>query len=258
MDHDTVFFNCIRQTIFTRGFSQSQVDGINTLLKVTRDLPLRDRSYAFATSYGETAMTMQPIREYGKGRGRKYGKRLPKYRNQVAYGRGYVQLTWPFNYEKADKELELDGKLLKNFDLALRPDIAGRIMVRGMEEGWFTGKKLSDYFNDTKTEWVEARRIINGMDRARTYGRWAEEFFDAFEEASKYPATQERPQVETSGKPLVKSTTSWTSILLGLTGTVTALKAFEGLVAIGVIAIIVAGSIYIIRERLNKSYQKGV
>ena len=55
---------------------------------------------------------MQPIAEYGKGKGRKYG--VPgRNRGQVAYGRGYVQLTWDDNYERADKEIGAGGRQLR-------------------------------------------------------------------------------------------------------------------------------------------------
>lgn len=42
----------------------------------------------------------------------------------------------------------------------MRPDIAAAITVRGMEEGWFTGKKLSDF-----ATYKDMRQIINGKDK---------------------------------------------------------------------------------------------
>ncbi len=57
-----------------------------------------------ATAYWETAQTMEPIEEYGKGAGRPYGEPDPA-TEQTYYGRGYVQLTWLPNYEKASKEI---------------------------------------------------------------------------------------------------------------------------------------------------------
>jgi hypothetical protein len=47
-----------------------------------------------------------------------------------------------------------------------------------MERGLFTGKKLSDYFNDKKTDWRNARRIINGLDKADTIARYAQNFYN--------------------------------------------------------------------------------
>ena len=36
-------------------------------------------------------------------------------------------------------------------------------MIYGMETGMFTGKKMSGYISDSKKDYLNARRIINGM-----------------------------------------------------------------------------------------------
>lgn len=194
-----VFFDHVRTNIFG-SFKQSQVDGLNAILDALKGWDLRWQAYALATAYGETAMTMKPIAEYGKGRGRKYGKPT-KYDGQVAYGRGYVQLTWDFNYEKADRELGLEGELLRDFDLALNPVIAAKILRRGMEEGWFTGKALRHYFNDKKTDWKNARRIINGTDRAAKYAGWAKHFHRALIAAHKAAPDDTQTILPRTGEP---------------------------------------------------------
>jgi putative chitinase len=48
--------------------------------------------------------------------------------------------------------------------MALDSLIAARILFRGMAEGWFTGKKLGQYFNDDRNDPVNARQIVNGND----------------------------------------------------------------------------------------------
>lgn len=164
------FFTTIRP-LFGGRMSQEQVDGCETLLAALAKMPVPHAAYVLATAYHETAHTMQPIAEYGKGKGRKYGLR-GRY-GQVPYGRGYVQLTWDDNYEKADRELKLDGALLRDFDLAMQPTIAAQILVRGMTEGWFTGKKLGDYLPGN---YIDARRIINGTDRAAQIADYARRF----------------------------------------------------------------------------------
>jgi putative chitinase len=124
---------------------------------------------------------MQPIEEYGKGKGRDYGKRLKMSRKPytdttaLLYGRGFVQLTWHENYDKAGRKYGIN--LLQNPELALRLDIATKIMFDGMYEGWFTGKKLADYFNNAKTDWIGARRIINGTDKAGLIADHAQKFY---------------------------------------------------------------------------------
>lgn len=151
--------------VFGTSLSTSQVQGCEAILDEAekKNTQLKWLAYMLATAYHETAHTMKPIAEYGKGRGRKYGVK-GKY-GQVPYGRGYVQLTWDYNYENADQKLGLNGRLLKNFDLALDPNIAAQIMFKGMEEGWFTQRKLSHYITDAKTDYVGARKIINGTDK---------------------------------------------------------------------------------------------
>lgn len=169
------FFDHIRSRIFGGRLRQSQVDGINAILNATVGLPISHRAYILATAAFETAWTVQPIREYGQGKGRTYGK-PGKHGGQIAYGRGFAQLTWDRNYEKADKELGLDGALVADYDLALDPEIAADILVRGCSEGWFTGKKLSDYLPG---DYVNARRVVNGTDKAHQIAAQARTFEDA-------------------------------------------------------------------------------
>ena len=127
-------------------------------------------AYVLATTYWETARTMKPVREYG---GEKY---LRKKRYYPDVGMGYVQLTWKANYEKASRVFGVD--FVKNPKLLLKPKYAVEILVVGSKEGWFTGKKLSHYMTLKSSNFVGARRIINGTDKkhqiadiARAYDR---------------------------------------------------------------------------------------
>ena len=173
-----VFFGQIRG-LFGR-ISQSQVDGLNSLLDAVGGCLINEAAYMLATAYHETARTMQPIEEYGKGRGKDYGKRLKMSRKPYSdtlplyYGRGYVQLTWYENYEKAGKKVGVD--LLNEPGFALSAPIAAKIMRDGMLEGWFTGKKLSDYVGLRTADYVGARRIINGTDKANLIAGYAVAF----------------------------------------------------------------------------------
>ena len=140
---------------------------------------LRWLAYMFATVFHETAQTMQPIEEFGRGRGRAYGRPDPV-TGQTYYGRGYVQLTWKANYQTMGNLLGHD--LVNHPELALRADVAAAIMFEGMTtslslRGDFTGKSLEDYFNDRTTDWVNARRIINGTDKASTIAGYAKQFY---------------------------------------------------------------------------------
>jgi predicted chitinase len=92
-------------------------------------------------------------------------------------GRGYVQITGRNNYTNWSKKLGID--LVGNPELAERPEIAAKILVGGMKEGSFTGKGLNDYINGSKTDFVGARRIVNGTDKASTFAATAQAILNA-------------------------------------------------------------------------------
>lgn len=170
------FFEGIRNGPFPGKLTTDQVDGIDTLLTVFDEEDIIDlhwRAYMLGTAYHETAHTMQPIAEYGHGHGHKYG--IPV-NGHVYYGRGYVQLTWDYNYKTMGHILGVD--LLNNPDLAMQPDIAGKIMLEGMIHGTFTGKALKDYFHEGHVDFIGARHIINGTDRAKLIAGYAEQFLE--------------------------------------------------------------------------------
>ena len=124
---------------------------------------LRQAAYMLATAKHETANTFAPIEEYGKGKGLPYGQPDPV-TGLVYFGRGYVQLTWARNYKSMGKALNLP--LFLHPDLALRYDVAYKIMSYGMTHGAFTGVALRRYINEGKTDYQNARKIINGTDKA--------------------------------------------------------------------------------------------
>lgn len=147
--------------------------------------------YILATVEHETNGTFEPvieaywvknklIRRYGVKKGTErfenWGRRNFKTtRSKISYypyyGRGYVQLTWKRNYAKfsqlATDFFGEDIDLVKYPNLATKKSIASFILVHGMVNGSFTGKKLSDYINYDGSDFVNARRIINGRDKAK-------------------------------------------------------------------------------------------
>lgn len=166
MINRTRFFAGVRNGPFPGKISASQVKGCEAILSEWERRKLTDTrhlAYMLATAFHETAQTMQPITEYGSQRyleGKTYWPWI---------GRGYVQLTWEGNYKAMTRLLRVAGfdiDLTKDMDAALKPDIAAFIMFEGMQRGTFTGKKLSNYFSKTANDPVNARRIINGTDRA--------------------------------------------------------------------------------------------
>ena len=157
--------------------NEKQKKGFDFIVAKWKESKLTDvrwLAYMLATAWHETAHTLEPVTEYGsrdyftKYDGRKdLGNVHPgdgyKYR-----GRGYVQITGRNNYRKYGIE-EIPEK-------ALEPGYAAEIMVDGMTKGKFTGKKLGDYFSNKYDDPVNARRIINGTDRAERIAGYYKEF----------------------------------------------------------------------------------
>lgn len=160
-------------------------------------------AYALATTYHETAGTMQPIKEIGgpayftrmydirgsrPAKARELGNLTPG--DGAKYpGRGYVQLTGRKNYEKATAKLRAlgyDVDLVADPDRAMDPEIAAVILVLGMREGWFTGRDIDDDLPAdgpaTQSQFVASRDIINGRDKQEMIAEYAADFQTALQE----------------------------------------------------------------------------
>lgn len=152
---------------------ESQVSGLTfLLLQLRADENITDprqMAYMLATVKHECAGTWQPIAEYGKGAGKSYGR--PDGYGRAYYGRGYVQLTWKENYQAMSKVTGRD--LVVNPDDAMLPAVAYQILSHGMRRGSFTGKKLDMCINDNGCDYLHARKIINGMDKAELIAGYA-------------------------------------------------------------------------------------
>lgn len=195
-----IYFDSVRASLFAGSLSQEQVDGQNALLEywereaLSEDL--RHFAYILATTKHETASTMLPITEYGKGAGKDYGV-TDLETGQVYYGRGYVQLTWRENYRNADKKLGYTGAQSMEWcaDNALIPAVAARVIGRGMWEGWFRDdaegrQTLRRYFDIDSDDPYGARDIVNGdankvpsWSGGKSIGTLVAEYHTAFLEA---------------------------------------------------------------------------
>ena len=174
----------------------AQVGELDALLGfVESDADITDirwAAYILATVKHETADTYEPIDERGGDAyfTKHYGpdtatdKRLGNTRpsdGALFHGRGYVQLTGRDNYHKFAARLAVP--LTVHPDMAKEPDTAYRIMSEGMRLGLFTGKRLTDYLNGTRSDYTNARRIINGTDKAALIAGYAAKFDDLLTEA---------------------------------------------------------------------------
>lgn len=265
-----IFFDAVRGSVFRGSLAQRQVDGLNHLLDVWQ-MRYRDTmipaqlAYCLATSYHETAHTMQPVRETLASSDAQAIRRLdaawkagrlkvsrPYWRTGY-FGRGHVQLTHESNYRHMGHLLDVD--LAGNPGLALDPEISADILFTGMMGGHFTGKGLARYVSRARTDFKGARRVVNGMDRAGLIAGYADAFLEALLSATRneaqggdekpemppappagpaidIPAPSEPPAYEppaiedvVTGKKDGKSTTIWTAILQSLVGSAAAILA---------------------------------
>jgi putative chitinase len=194
------FFDVVRASLFHGSLSQSQVDGMNYILDQWDKLweanfPRGDKrhlAYCLATVYHETGQAMRPVEEWGKGEGHSYGQPTGPY-DHCYYGRGHVQLTWEDNYIAGTERLKpygLDADLHQHPELMLEDAISVTILFDGMRDGWWTGVDLDKYINDATEDPVNARRVVNGTDKADTIAGYYWKFKDALQPA---PAEPERP-----------------------------------------------------------------
>jgi len=190
-------FDYVRHNLFGGSLNAGQVEGIEAILDYWEDhhASKDDRwlAYMLGTAFHETAFKMQPIHEYGgatyfnqryspppTGRFPKIAKALGNTKQDDGnrfHGRGFVQLTGRNNYKFWGTELGID--LLGNPDLCLDAAVATKILIEGSIRGTFTGRKLGDYFSATKDDWINARRVINGLDKAPNIRAHAKAFYAA-------------------------------------------------------------------------------
>ncbi len=177
--NEAAFFAAVRAGIMAPTLDNSEVQGLTAILHAMAGTPLSHCAYALATAFHETARTMQPVREaYWLSE----DWRKSHLRYYPWYGRGFVQLTWRSNYERADEELRLNGTLIADADRAMELDIAAQVMKRGMKEGWFTRHTLGSHCPDWKAtleQFEGARKIINGTDKAHAIAVYAMQFQEA-------------------------------------------------------------------------------
>ena len=151
----------------SQAFNQKQIDNARDILQACVPYTTDERmlAYVLSTAIGESGL--YPIKEYRAAEGTWLWDVQNRYWYTGYYGRGYVQLTWESNYAKFGQLLGID--LVGNPDLALNPYYAGQIICIGMYRGLFTGVSLQTYFTAGGADWVNARRIVNGVDKAQQF-----------------------------------------------------------------------------------------
>jgi putative chitinase len=205
------FFDAIRASLFGGTLSQGQVEGIDALLaeaEISQTTPAQT-AYILATAYHETGRSMTPVMEnmhYSAKRIRAvwparfasvahaepfagnpealanevYGGRMGNTEPGDGFlgrGRGHVQTTGRSNYRRQGRKL---GQPLERApDLALDPEISAKILFGGMLDGDFTGRRLDEFVDGDKGDFLNARRVVNGTDRSDLIARYAVKWLTA-------------------------------------------------------------------------------
>lgn len=209
-----IFFNEVRPLFFGK-LSPTQVSGMENILTAWDTWGIPNTNFlakVLATAKWETGGAMVPVKETQRPSDIQPPsdatviKRLDTafakdqltwvkkpYWREGWFGRGLVQLTHADNYRgnirmEVLKEFQCD--IFTHPALTLRPDISAFILVKGMVNGWFTGKALDDFIDyvdesdeEDLKEYMGARKIINGVDRAREIGLLALGFERALKKA---------------------------------------------------------------------------
>ena len=293
------FFAYARRSPFGGRLTQSQVSGMNALLDYwegDNDGDIRKCAYVLATAFHETATTMQPIIEnltYSSAEriravwpsrfktvaeAKAYVRKSEALANKIyggrsdlgntkagdGYlfrGRGFVQITGRRNYTVFGKRLGIN--LVAEPDLALTLEYATRIIFDGMEDGVFTGKKLSAYFSETVEDPVNARRIVNGTDKAGLIEDYYYAFLGALKAATAAtPPPDISPEESAPDKPnLAKDATTIGAVIASGGAAATFLGDMIGKIdnpwALGALVAVAAGLVVVFWGRFNLADKKG-
>lgn len=204
----SIFYGIIRENLFRGKLTQGVVDTVNVIVDTyyAHYMPTADPehlAYILATAYHESYSKRDnpewnPVREgfkpnneasikyvteqlFNKGK-ISHNYALTHTNGKSYYGRGFAQTTWPENYRKMGRRLGIP--LYEDPDLALGRPVAAKLLVIGMIEGAYTTKKLSDYDTvDGGFDPINARRIINGLDKAEKIAGYYEIFLLAIKAA---------------------------------------------------------------------------
>lgn len=127
---------------------------------------------AYVLSTAENESQFKAIKEY---RGRTLTSDQQRYWGSNFMGRGFIQVTWKSNYIKVGQKLGID--LVNNPDLLLTYPVAITSLVLGMRDGWYTGRKLTNY---KPGDYWNQRAIVNpGEIKYRRYWDRATKFVDS-------------------------------------------------------------------------------
>lgn len=203
------FYDALRSAnckLFGSRLGPNQVAGIEGILDAFEthgDGSIKTLAYALATAYHEVGRNMVPVREgfaktdagarravaaLARRRGPKsavarYSKPTGPY-GHVYYGRGPMQLTWLENYMASSADAGVD--LVKDPDAMLDPVISSRVLIRGLMDGRWNGKRkgIAHYLPpDGDDDLKNARRTVNITDKWQKIAGHYHQFLSALKAA---------------------------------------------------------------------------
>lgn len=157
-----------------------------------RDRRLQEVAYVLASAYHESSR-FRYKEEIGHGEGKAYGASCPLMgtgskvtKSAVYFGRGWIQNTWLENFAKLSIAASLHfGRpidLVNNPDLLTADDeLQAWCLWHGFVTGIWTTRNLADYFGEGRADYIGARAIVNGNDRAEQIAGYARQFEAALE-----------------------------------------------------------------------------
>ncbi len=245
------FFASVRSSLYGGGLNVAQVTHTEAIINAFATYGDGDDNklaYCLATAHHETGQFKWLKEIWGPTAAQKKYEGRADLGNTVAgdgkrfMGRGDVMITGRRNYTDWSKRLGID--LVSDPDRVTEADIAARILVQGSMLGTFTGKKLGDYIAGDKVDFVNARRVINGTDKAALIAGYATKFAAAIrdageaepasepvsvpDDASNGPSTATEPATAAEREPASISQAEWATLLQGVADLKQRVAALEG------------------------------
>lgn len=161
-------FESAKNALNLNAQQQDSVNAINQAFEKYGDGDANKLAYILATAYHESQL--RPIREIKGSPNSALWNIQKEYWDTNYFGRGFVQITWRDNYAKLGDAIGVN--LVRHPDKALQTSVAAKIIVVGMMQGLFTGKKLGDFINENGADFYGARgtvgaKIVLGRDTAQ-------------------------------------------------------------------------------------------
>ena len=208
LKNEKAFYDTARLTLFGGKISRVQFDRLSTLLSTIASYPqvtVPHAAYMLATAHWETDR-FNAMEEYASGEayeGRSDLGNTESGDGKRFKGRGFPHLTGRKNYQWAS--LVSGRDLISDPGAAADPSLSAVLLVTGMMEGVFTGIGLGRFINEKGTDYVNARKVHNGLDRAETIADLAERYEVALI-AAMTNAPDEVASVPYSARPRPEST----------------------------------------------------